>query len=88
MQSFNLLALIPTDTCFIGECIPPPQEGRVFIVPSLLLYDPQLALYSLEKQDQDFFYHFSELYFPESVFNQVLVKLISWNVQNKFQVIR
>ena len=56
MQSFNLLALIPTDTCFIGESTPPPQEGRVFIVPSLLLYDPQLAVYSPEKQDQAYFY--------------------------------
>jgi len=88
MQSFNLLALIPSDTCFIGESTPPPQEGRVFIVPSLLLYDPQLAVYSPDKQDQAYFYYFSELYFPKSVFNQVLVKMISWNVQNKFQVIR
>ena len=88
MQSFNLLAQIPSNTCFAGESTLPPQEGRVFIVPALLLYDPQLAVYKPETQDQVYMYYFSDLYFPESAFNQVLVKMISWNVQQNFKIIR
>ena len=88
MQSFNLLARIPTNTCFTGEPTPPPQEGRVFIVPALLLYDPRLAVFKPEKQDQVYMYYFSDLYFPESVFNQIVVKMISWNVDKKFQIFR
>ena len=88
MQSFNLLAQIPTNTCFAGESTPPPQEGKVFIVPALLLYDPELAVYKPVKQDQVYTYYFSDLYFPESVFNQILVKIITWSVQRAFQIIR
>ncbi|XP_065902901.1 uncharacterized protein [Dysidea avara] len=88
MQSFNLLAQIPTSTCFVGDPIPPPQEGRAFIVPALLLYDPQLAVHKPENQDQVYMYYFSDLYFPESVFSQILVKMISWNVQKNFQIFR
>ena len=88
MQSFNLLALIPTDTCFIGESTPPPQEGRVFIVPALLLYDPRLTLCAPENQDQVYMYYFSDSYLPESVFNQILVKMIAWSVEKHFKIFR
>ena len=88
MQSFNLLAQIPTNTCFAGESTLPPQEGRAFIVPALLLYDPQLAVYKPKEEDQVYMYYFTDLYFPESAFNQILVKMISWNVGRNYQIIR
>ena len=88
MKSFNLLAEIPTDTCFIGESIPPPHDGRVFIVPALLLHDPDFPVDQMEREDQVYIFYFPDYYFPESVFNQLLVKMIVWNVQKGFKVIR
>ena len=88
MQSFNLLTQIPTNTCFAGESTPPPLEGKVFIVPALLLYDPQLAACKPKEQDQVYMYYFTDLYFPESAFNQILVKMICWNAERSFQIIR
>ena len=88
MQSFNLLARIPSNTCFVGESTPPPIQGRVFIVPALLLYDPEQTACNPKEQGQVYLYYFSDLYFPESAFNQILVKMIKWNVQKDFQVIR
>jgi len=88
MEEFNLLTQIPSNTCFADESALPPQEGRVFIVPALLLYNPKLAVYKPEQQDQVYVYYFSDLYFPESTFNQFLVQMISWSVQRNFQIIR
>ena len=88
MKSFNLLAEIPTDTCFIGESVPPPRDGKVFIVPALLLHDPDFPTDQIEKEDQVYIFYFPDYYFPESVFNQLLVKMIVWNVQKGFKVIR
>ena len=88
MESFDLIAQIPNSTRFANESAPPPQKRRVFIVPALLLYDSKLAVYKPEKDDQVYVYYFSDLYFPESAFNQFLVHMISWNVQRKFQIIR
>ena len=88
MQSFNLLAQIPTSTCFIGESIPPPRDGRVFIVPALLLHNPDLPVYQMEKEGQVYMFYFPDYYFPESVFNQLLVKMITWNVEKGFKIIR
>ena len=88
MESFNLLAEIPNNTCFADESALPPADKKVYIVPALLLYNPDLPTFIPEKADQIYLFYFSELYFPESAFNQILVKLIRWNVQKKFQIIR
>ena len=88
MESFNLLAEIPNSTCFADESVPPQTNTKVYIVPSLLLYNPDLPMFIPEKADQIYLFYFSELYFPESAFNQILVKMIRWSVQKKFQIIR
>ena len=88
MELFNLLAEIPVNTCFANDAAPPQTEQKVYIVPALLLYDCNLPTVVLEKADQTYLFYFSELYFPESVFNQILVKMIRWNVQKQFQIIR
>ena len=88
MELFNLLAEIPVNTCFANDSAPPQTEQKVYIVPALLLYDCNLPTVILEKADQTYLFYFSELYFPESVFNQILVKMIRWNVQKQFQIIR
>ena len=88
MELFNLIAEIPNSTCFTDESVPPETDKRVYIVPSLLLYNPDLPVFIPEGADQVYLFYFSELYFPESVFNQIIVKMIRWNVQKQFQIDR
>ena len=88
MELFNLITEIPYDTCFDDEPAPPQTDKKVYIVPSLLLYNPDLPVFIPEKADQIYLFYFSELYFPESTFNQILVKMIRWNVQKQFQISR
>ena len=89
MELFNLIAEIPSSTCFTNESSPPPETNeRVYIVPSLLLYNPKLPVFIPEKANQVYLFYFSELYFPESIFNQIMVKMIRWNVQKQFQIYR
>ena len=88
MELFNLLAEIPTNTCLADESAPPPCDKKVYIVPALLLHNPDLPVLIPQNADQIYLFYFSELYFPESVFNQILVKMIRWNVQKQFQITR
>ena len=88
MESFNLLAEIPNNTCFADESALPQTDKKVYIVPALLLYNPDLPTFIPERADQIYLFYFSELYFPESAFNQILVKMVRWSVQKKFQIIR
>ena len=88
MELFNLLAEIPNNTCLADESAPPPCDKKVHIVPALLLHNPDLPVFTPQNSDQIYLFYFSELYFPESVFNQILVKMIRWNVQKQFQISR
>ena len=88
MELFNLLAEIPSNTCLSDESAPPPGDRKVYIVPALLLHNPDLSVFIPQNADQIYLFYFSELYFPESVFNQILVKMIRWNVQKQFQISR
>ena len=86
MELFNLLAEIPNSTCLADESAPPPCTGKVYMIPSLLLYNYDHCVRIPQVADQIYLFYFSELYFPESVFNQVLVKIIKWNVQKQFKI--
>ena len=88
MELFNLLAEIPSNTCLADESAPPPCDEKVYIVPALLLYNPKLSVLIPQNADQIYLFYFSAMYFPESVFNQILVKMIRWNVQKEFQISR
>ena len=88
MELFNLLAEIHNDTCFDDEPAPPQTDKRVYIVPALLLYNPDLPVCIPEKADQIYLFYFSDKYFPESAFNQILVKMIRWNKQKQFKISR
>ena len=87
MKSFNLLAKVPNDIHLIGKATLP---GRVFIVPALLFFDPKLSVYAADKdnQSQSFVFSFPDMYFPESAFNQILVKMITWNIEKGFTIYR
>ena len=88
MELFNLITEIPSGIYFNDDSIPPSTDERVYIVPALLLYDPNLPVSIPKNADQIYMYYFSEQYFPESAFNQMLVKMIRWNVQKQFKIIR
>ena len=87
MKSFNLLAEVPNDIHLIGKATLP---GRVFIVPALLFFDPNLSVDTADKdnQSQSFVFSFPDMYFPESAFNQIFVKMITWNIENGFTIYR
>ena len=88
MKSFNLLAEVPNNIRLAGESSLPECKGRVFMVPALLFFDPDLSVYTPAEEDQVYIFYFSSRYFPESAFNQILVKMITWNVKNAFRIYR
>ena len=64
-----------------------PKSGRVFLVPSMLVYNPK-AVPVTQKGDIILNYHFPDQFLPENVFNQVLVKIVSWCNQHGHHIHR
>ena len=88
MKSFNLLAEVPNNIHLAGEPSSPECKGRVFMVPALLFFDHDISTYTPADDDQVFVFYFCSRYFPESAFHQILVKMITWNVKNEFEIYR
>ena len=76
LDKFNLAAEVPQGTRFPHE-FKTPKKGRVFMVPSLLVYDEK-ATYTPTRGDITVIYYFPDKFVPESIFNQVVVKTIHW----------
>ena len=75
---FALAAEVPTSTKFDDEGPSIlPQSGRVFFVPSLLIYDVR-SVYKKKPRDIALHFYFPDKVLPESIFNQLLVKTINW----------
>ena len=79
LDKFNLAAEVPPNTKFPRE-FHAPKKGKVFLVPSLLVYDEK-ATYCPQKGDISIVYYFEDRFVLESVFNQLLVKVIHWCCQ-------
>ena len=81
LEKFYLAVEVPRDTKFDKEedSYATPESSRVFLVPSMLVYNPK-AIPDINRQKGDIVlnYHFSGLFLPESLFNEVLVRLVSW----------
>ena len=78
LKKFCLAAEVPTSTKFDDEGASIlPQSGRVFFVPSLLVYDIR-NVYEKKQGDIALLYYFPDEVLPESIFNQLLVKTINW----------
>lgn len=78
LKKFSLAAEVPTSTIFDDEGPSvTPKSGRVFFVPSLLVYDVR-NVYKKKPGDIALLFYFPNKVLPESVFNQLLVKTISW----------
>ena len=85
LDKFNLATEVPPSTKFTDEINVPNRSyasSKVFIVPSLLIYDNKVPYC---KQDDDIVvqYYFPDRFLPESVFNQLLVKTIQWCCKHK-----
>ena len=78
LDKFNLATEVPGSTRFPNEIdAPESSSSKLFIVPSLLVYDIKATYH---KQDGDIVvqYYFPDQFLPETVFNQLLVKTIQW----------
>jgi len=84
LKIFNLAAEVPRNIKFPGE-LRVPKRGRVFFVPSMLIYDEK-DLYKKKEEDIVVVYYFPEKFLPETIFNQLLVKTINWCYAEKNQL--
>ena len=79
LEKFYLAVEVSKDTKFAkeDESYETPTSDRVFLVPSMLVYnieaDPMQT-----KGNTILSFHFPDRFVPENVFNQVLVNLVSW----------
>jgi len=89
LQKFHLAVEVSQDTKFDeeSESYSLPKSGHVFLVPSMLVYNSK-AVPVKQKGDIILNYHFPDQFLPENVFNQVLVKIVSWCNQHGHHVHR
>ena len=81
LHKFSIAAEVPPDTTFPGE-FPPFEKGKVFMIPSLLVYD-KTATYQKTEDDIVVVYHVPRGFIPETVFNKLLVETINWCGQGR-----
>ena len=76
LNKFSIAAEVPPDITFPGENIT-PKQGKVLMIPSLLVYDKAEAYQHTEK-DIIVVYYAPRGFLSETVFNKLLVKTINW----------
>ena len=88
LENFYLAVEVLRNTKFDEEkeSYATPKSSRVFLVPSMLVYNPKVVPQG--KGDIMLIYHFPDLFVPENVFNEVLVKMVSWCNQHDHHVHR
>ena len=79
LQKFDIAVQVPVNTKFFDEDdgYDPPSSGRVFVVPSMLVYNKK-EIYEKQPGDVVVLYHYPDKFLFENVFNHVLVKTIIW----------
>lgn len=85
LTKFNLASEIPAKTRLPSDFSKPKNE-KVFIVPSLLVYDKK-DIYHKRKGDIVIVYYFPDEFLPESVFNQVIVKTTHWCCEHNYLIV-
>ena len=79
LEKFYLAVEVSRDTKFAEEeeFYDTPKAGRVFLVPSMLVYNAEVVPVR-RKGDIILTYYFPDRFVPENFFNQILVNTISW----------
>ena len=78
LEKFHLAVEVLRDTKFDveEECYVTPSSGRVFLIPSMMIYNREVV--QAQKGDIILQYFFPDKFVPENVFNQLLVRTVSW----------
>ena len=79
LKNFDLAVEVSVDTKYIDEddCYSTPTSGKVFVVPSMLVYNEE-KVYHRKADDVVVLYHYPDKFIFEIVFNHVVVKTIDW----------
>ena len=79
LKKFHLAVEVSRDTKFAGEkeSYETPKTGRVFLIPSMLVYNAE-ELPDNRKDNIILIYYFPDKFVPENFFNEVLVSTVSW----------
>ena len=91
LEKFDLAAEIDKDTKFENEnnSYRTPDTGRVFFVPSMLVYNEGQKYIKPEGHiDNVVLFHFPDEFLPETVFNHVLISTIKWCHSNGHHICR
>ena len=82
LQQFDLAIQVPVKTKYFDEDYEydPPNSGRVFVVPSMLVYY-QKMIYQKQAGDIVVLFHYPDKFLPENIFNHVLVKTVIWCIE-------
>ena len=79
LQKFDLAVEVPVNTKFFDENdgYDPPNSGRVFVVPSMLVYNKK-NVYQKQASDIVILFHYPDKFLSENIFNHMLVRVINW----------
>ena len=79
LQKFEISVQVPVNTKYFDEDdgYEPPKDGRVFVVPSMLVYNEK-KIYQKQADDIVVLYYYPDKFLSENVFNHILVKTIIW----------
>ena len=91
LEIFDLAVEIDRDTKFDNEddAYKTPDTGRVFFVPSMLVYNEGEKYVKPEGHvDNVVLYYFPDKFLPETVFNHVLISTMKWCQNNGHHICR
>ena len=91
LEKFDLAVEIDKDTKFENEkdSYTTPDTGRVFFIPSMLVYNEGEKYIKPEGHvDNVVLYYFPDEFLPETVFNHVLISTIKWCQTNGHHICR
>ena len=89
LEKFGLAVEIRKETKFENESPRPslPDTGRVFLVPSMLIYNETATPCTVEGfTDNILLYHFPDRFLSDNFFNHVLILIIKWSIKNHHRV--
>ena len=87
LQKFDLAVPVPVNTKYHDEddAYNPPNSGRVFVVPSMLVYNKK-NIYQKQVGDIVVLFHYPDKFLSENVFNHVLVRTLIWCNQESHHI--